>query len=308
MEISNFFIDKTEILILKPDDFINFNCADKKIIDSFITKITSETGIPKEFLVHKNFYESYLWNWYKFDNIWYYYKRYKSGQQFLNELLGEIISEYFELDTVHYKITKLHLPNRQENFGITSKNFYNKNCIYKRTFDYNFNFYTDLRILKNCRSICKSEDEYLDLLKEIKKLFIRDFYVSQQDRSGRNFQFKIDNKIKLAPLYDYEDSFVQNASLAQFYWAYKTYNNSPLSIYANQLGTLNMEDEKTQELLRNDNYFQELIYKLLNANISEMLNEVENRHMIFIPKNYKQYYMNHESKIKKIILENKLNN
>ena len=65
-----------------------------------------------------------------------------------------------------------------------------------------------LSILENIRSICQSEEEYLLLLEDLKKFFIRDFYASQLDRTGNNFLFKITpDGIRLAPLYDYENSF-----------------------------------------------------------------------------------------------------
>ena len=67
------------------------------------------------------------------------------------------------------------------------------------------------------------------LLRDLKKLFIRDFYVCQLDRNGYNFIFKeTTNSIRLAPLYNYENSF----------------ESCTLEKYRNQIGEINLLNDR----------------------------------------------------------------
>ena len=72
-----------------------------------------ETGSPEDYIRLKN--------WHKIDGKWYYFKN-KFTERNINELLGEVISEYFGLDTVHYKLARVY-GNEKIEEGLISENF-----------------------------------------------------------------------------------------------------------------------------------------------------------------------------------------
>lgn len=128
-------------------------------------------------------------------------------------------------------------------------------------------------------------------MEDLKKFFIRDFYTSQLDRSGNNFLFQqTPSGIRLAPLYDYENSF----------------ETSYVDVYRNQIAEINLQNPETLMILKKDSKFQELLHLLMQSDMSSFLNEVEERHQIRIPSEYKTDYRSHTSEVKKLIVEKKL--
>lgn len=257
--------------------------------------ISEETGVP----FGQVYAYRYINQWIKIENEWYYYK---SNHDFYlaNELLGEVISQYFGLDTVHYQIIRL-LGDNWETYKIMSKNICDPNAIFKKPSDFrNFRYYYRLEVLDNLHSLCKSESEHQLLLSDIKKLFIRDFYVSQDDRNEYNFMFRIDEDgIRLAPLFDYEYSF--NPTTPKKY--FNPCGVTTLKKYCNSMGSIDMDDEKTICRLRDDEEFQRLLYLIMGAKMKLLIQYVEDNHRIIIPSDYKEIYLNHDKEMKKIIRE-----
>lgn len=288
--IKRCIIKETEVFEVKCDSLIEFNTEDIDKFTLIARQISKETGVPKN-LIYTAPYFFFIDHWHKIDEEWYFYKSSGYDFYFINELLGEIISEYFGLETVHYKVAKLCVNGKNDEYGVISKNFCDNKCVYKTVWDYKFLPRGDLHILEDIRNICNLEDEYLLLLDDLKKFFIRDFYASQGDRTGNNFLFKNTiNGIRLAPLYDYEKSFESLKS----------------HIYSNQIALLNIKNKGTQRLLKNDIRFQELLHKVMQADISSFINELEEKHKIIVSTDRKEYYKKHENKIKSLILNNKI--
>lgn len=282
--------DKTKLFEIKTNNLIQFNTTDVDKFNFIAKKISVETGVPQK-LIYTAPHFFFINHWHKIDGEWYFYKSDGYDFHFVNELLGEIISEFFGLDTIHYKVAKLSVEGMKDEYGLVSKNFCDINYTYKRVWDYGFAPRRDLSILENIRSICQSEEEYLLLLEDLKKFFIRDFYASQLDRTGNNFLFKITPEgIRLAPLYDYENSF---ESIDQ-------------QIYRNQIAEINIANRETQSLLKNDIKFQELLHLIMQADMLSFINEVEDRHKVLVPSDNKEYYKKRDTEIKRLILENKL--
>lgn len=282
--------EETNIFEINVDSLIEFNEHDVQLFNSIAQSISLETGVPKE-LIYTEPHLFFIDHWHKIDDIWYFYKSSGYDFYFINELLGEIISEYFGLDTIHYQVAKLIVKDKKEEYGLVSKNFCDKNLIYKRTWDYNLLPKRNLDILEELRRICKSEEEYNLLLDDMKKFFIRDFYTSQKDRSGNNFLFKeTESGIRLAPLYDYESSFETLDS----------------GIYRNQIGEINLYINDAKMFLKEDKRFQELFHLLMDANINDFLTSVEDRHKILISSDDKEYYIKHEKELKQKILTSKI--
>ena len=288
--IQSCFTDKTNIFEIKTDGLIQFNTTDVKRFNAIAKEISKQTGVPKK-LIYKAPYLFNLNHWHKIDGEWYFYKSDDSKFHFINELLGEVISNYFGLDTINYQVAKLSIIGKKEEYGLISKNFCDKKYTYKSCTDYDLTPRRDLSILEYIRNICQTEEEYQLLLDDLKKFFIRDFYTSQKDRTINNFLFKVTKEGKrLAPLYDYEYSF---ASL-------------DLEIYRNQIAEINLKDKETKKLLRHDPKFQELLNLIINANMATLIEEVEDKHQILVPDHYKTNYKHHDSEIKRLILKHKL--
>jgi len=244
-------INKDTILFEKDiEDTFDFQCKNAhKYYQSLSKLISRETGTPEFLIYGPSIF--YIKNWFKIDENWYYFKKQTNEVNLINELIGELISEYFGLDTIHYKIAKLNINGNSE-IGLVSKNFSNPLYDYKRVSDFNLPSKNDLSNLERIKAICKSENEYRLILEDLKKLFIRDFYAIQGDRTENNLLFKkTENSLRLAPLYDYESSF----------------GNINEGWYSNSLGTLDLMNKKTIYLLKNDDKFHELIHLIIKLNI-----------------------------------------
>ena len=279
--------DATEIFQVSVDRLIQYNKVDIDRFNLIAKNISRETGVPVE-LIYTPPYRFFIDRWYKINGVWYFYKSDGYDFHFINELLGEIISEYFGLDTIHYKVAQLFVNGENKGYGVISQNFCDTKSIYKRAWDYGFQPLRDLSILQTIRDICPFEEEYLLLLNDMKSFFVRDFYTSQLDRNGNNFLFKCSSEgIRLAPLYDYENSF-------------ETINKFR---YRNQVGELNIANPFTQRILQDDK-FQELLNLLMNANMASFVDTVEDRHKILVPRDIKDFYSKHDAEIKKLVLKN----
>ncbi len=185
------------------------------------------------------------------------------------------------------------MANKEPEYGLISENFCSPNYIYTRTWDYHLSR-GDIFELDKLIEICDSLEESKKLISDMKKFVIRDFYTSQLDRNGNNFLFKqrkdgSDGK-RLAPLYDYEDSFE---------------SISP-EIYSNQILYLNMKNPELPKFFKKDYEYQEHLCKIRDADMNKFIKTVEERHGILIPSDIKEYYKESDKEKKEIIKTNKL--
>lgn len=278
--------EKTDLFTLETKQIIEI--SDYKAYKRKARKISRETNVPLD-LIYYHPFRNRVDNWFKLNKEWYYFKEYKTNSSFFNELLGELVSKYFNIDTVEYKITKVITPTKIK-YGISSKNFVGKkdNCLTCLDFEFSKKI-DDLMSLKNLeilREYTKNDINYKELLKTMKTFLIRDLYASQKDRAYTNFLFK-ENKgsLYLAPLFDYEDSF----GTAEIY-------------YRNQIVLLSLFSEETKKVL-NDSTFQIQLNKLMLLDMKRLIEELEDRHKILMTDDYKNYYNNYDRQIKKKILD-----
>ena len=283
--IKKYLTDQTNIINI-PTDYNYASLKEKR------KQIISETGIKKQLVA-----TSRVDDWYKINGEWYYFKqetaqrlnhlRYGYPNCFINELLGVEISRYFNLDTVDYQFARL-ASNNNDRLGIISKNFMQPGIVYKTCIDYGLHSEKYFKSLTKIKKFCKTEEDYKKLLIDIKRFAIRDFFTSQTDRHSFNFQFQEqDNHTRLAPLYDYEESFPMHKP------DYGYYNNAIL--------TFDINDPKTQSIIQNDETFQELLHQLMDIDIGSILSTVEEQHHICIPTSEKAIYKNHSKKIKQLV-------
>lgn len=261
-----------------------FALDDEKKEKIIIDLLHIETGVPKKSIRWKN--------WFNIDGKWFYYKDNIFLNRNINELLGEIVSEYFELDTVHYGFAKLHFGDCRFREGLISENFCtpDKNYYTCADFGHEFNSSSDFDILYKIRSLCPSDDACNLLLHDLKKFIVRDFSTLQRDRSYKNFLFYDDNGFRLDCLYDYEDSFCDS-------------NNT---FYRNSLITLDLDNNKTKDVLRNDLVFQELLYKLVDMDVMKMKKIIEERHDVFIDEKYFGLYKFYINSVKDVVRKRNL--
>lgn len=271
--LKKYLQDDSKILTLDGNqmfDFQPFNLyGDLEALDQAY-KISEETGVPVKFIYDPPF--NHLQNWFKKGSTWYYFKS-DDLIYILNELLGEKISEYFSLETAHYQLAKINF-NMFNKYGIASANFCSLSNEYKRITDLNFSHFDEFDWLDNIKTLCKNNNEYKMLLLDLKKLFIRDFMSREKDRNISNFLFKITaTGVRLAPLFDYEGSLFGD-----------------VDYYSNPLGTLDINNLNTCDLLKHDQDFQMLLEKLMDFNVEKQLEIIEEENNFNIPIAFKEYY------------------
>lgn len=215
--------------------------------------------------------ESYLCDFVKKNNTMYH-MRVTSLVEATEEIIGELISEYFKLDTVH----SIFYKDEENYYALLTEVF--------TTSDNKYGFIEELFLecawaedLCALKSISRITDpityEVFDIKKEclkkllidLKKLIIRDFITNQTDRHSENFMFCYDKDyVKLMPVYDYEHSFV------------KSYE------YENTLLCLNLNRSNVLDFVRNDDTFQELLEKALLLDMKSIFKRLKSEYFIIL--------------------------
>ena len=290
MNIKNSVTEKTNMVLINEDD----TTIDNEFLVEKAKKISSETGIPLK-MIYSNALYQFTNRWHKIDGEWYFFKK-GSDRNLLNELLGEQISKYFNLETAEYNLAKIEAKesktkNENVDYGVVTKNICSSDKEYLTAWDIPILYQSDLSYLDKFKSCCKTEEEYKKLLRDLKKLCIRDFYSLQLDRRGNNILFaKTEEGIRLAPLYDNENAFE-----AQYPY-----------IYRNHFGALSLRNHATKKNVINDDDFQELLNKLMDASIDKFMEKVEDQQQILIPKEEKNFYRKKEKSLKKEVAYNRV--
>lgn len=220
-------------------------------------------------------------DWYKYNKELYFFKKMDDKpNRFVNELIGEKLSNILGIDTIHYEIAKQGFD-----YGLASKNFKKTGNRYYFMKDlYLPNQPTNFSNLDRLKEKCKTNEEYEILLNEILKALAIDLYMNQMDRYQSNIQFRKDKTgLHLAPLYDFEKSFLLNENY---------YQSNLLRVYLN-----------SDEYIKTYPYLKEELEKLFELDIEDTLEEIEDERKIKIPNTmkyeYKGYVNNRKSLIKR---------
>lgn len=251
MAISNLITNKTKIIELN-NNLYHPNLLSKK------------TRIKKDVCECWN-------NWYISGNKWFYFKdfsreKYNSFEfKLINELIGEYLANYLNIDVIHYEFAKL-----DNTLGLASESFIQKGSKYCFQKDINIPCnYANMQNIYLLRNRCKNDLNYHKLMNEIFKLLSIDIYMNQTDRSYSNCQFRIEKgNLHLAPLYDFEESFIE---------PFKMHYNS------NLVG-IEIDEIKKYDKLK------EILVNLFNLDILDVLREIEFKRNICISKENKEYY------------------
>ena len=234
-------------------------------------------------------------NCYNINGNWYYFKHELTIYQFFNELLGEELSKHFSLDSVEYEIGRKRISLNKKrifidddyatySYGLLSKNFREKELVYTNPVDYGYNFLKDLEILDALK--CDIHENYEELISNIIKLSVLDFYMQQEDRWHYNILFSKDsnNYMRLCKVFDFENSFAKLDTE-----------------YKSSLLRLDLENKKTIRILRKNNMFQEQFSNLMNINIKDIIDRIQDKHHLILTKEFLSLYKEHDQAIKKLV-------
>lgn len=273
MEIKNLILPETSLTYFNSQIIQNPKVLARKLkIDAEIIKVWN--------------------NWFYINNNWYYYKNFfhyeKAIENFINELIGEFLSSYLKLNTVKYNIGCTVNSENQIEYGLLSENFRDK----KRKYIIPTDLYLDsdcmtLNNLENLKKYFKSEHTYNMFLLQLLKMTAIDIYMNQKDRKKNNILFeKQKDGFSLAPLYDYEKSFITTES---------SINNLQYSCCIFGVDISNSKELNKYPKLKE---FLELI---INLDIEEILDYICNKYNIKIPETERKKYENNSNKRKKLI-------
>lgn len=208
----------------------------------------------------------------KYQKDIYHFKIRNNLEIIVNELLGEIVSEYFKLDTVKTKLYKNHC---WDGYVLMTKMFDVKGYdVIKLSPEYFTNVkikdnvgLDNLKRLENIKYKDKERKYNVELLKlSLKKMIIRDLITNQTDRHENNFLFKVSkNEVIMLPLFDYEHSF--------FHDRYEHFYN---------LFDFDLNLKKVIKMIRIDDEFQELLYRAMDLNIYKIIYQLQDEYPVVL--------------------------
>lgn len=269
---------RIENLILENTPVINFNVQNKTDPRKLSRILKIDQGIIN------------CWNnWVNIDGTWYYFKDfpcyYDPAQFFLNELIGEFLSDFLEISTIKYSIGCAHLEDGNKKYGLLSRSFREKGYRYVLPEDIFFRNCINLNNLELICSNCQRNTSYKTLVSQLLKMIAIDIYMNQTDRAN-NLLLKVRHgRIELAPLFDYEESFVTDNKNDSF-----QYKSSILG-----LDLSNKEEiDKFPEL-------KELFKIFASLDIDQILDQVAIKHQIMVPDQKRNEYRKHDERMKKLL-------
>lgn len=199
---------------------------------------------------------------------------------FINELIGEEVSKYFNLQTVDsivsirsssttgilgcdeiLLLTEL-FTNKSQNYH--DVNMFNEAKFYKGVGLDNIDFLYCYSPKNTTEVINISPKYYLKLQEDMKKLCVRDFITSQGDRHNLNFFFGYDkDKVILMPIFDYSLSF--GLGCYETYFGYFDFD---------------LELDKVIEYAKKDDFIQMLLKKAINMDMNLIIDKLKNKGII----------------------------
>lgn len=239
-----------------------------KVYDNKVENLSPVYDLNDEEIKNLFCGDCYLTNFVKKDNVIYHIKN-KKNKFLLNEIVGELVSEHFKLDTVKSKLYKME----QNNYCILTKLFTNKDNKYGDIFEIFPDFYAEynnLEILKYLFRIKNSEGKEVYISKKnssiialkLKKMIIRDLITNTTDRQSYNFMFKVTkNKVDLMPLFDYEFSFKDGST-----------NGNVISF--------DIFEPYMIDYFREDEVFQKVLHSAMDLNMKKIIKKLQQEYPI----------------------------
>jgi hypothetical protein len=289
--IENYITDRANPVIVESGEFLEQSRDNLVKYHELAERISRETGVVKG-RIFINYLLNYVNNWHKIDDKWYFYKTNSDGFSLINELMGVKISKYFGLDTVDYKLAKLRQPGKQDEIGLISENVCVPGTKYLTCWDYNLCNYQNLDVIKyGIRHLCVTPEAYQLFADDIKKLFVRDFYSQQLERTGYNIMLRQTSEgPRLDHLFDYERSF----------------DSPDYRIIRNQFGQFGLYRKQCREYVLGDDCFQESLNRFMDADINSFIEQVEDENGIDMGDVLKSHYRVKEKNLKRAVANSKI--
>ncbi len=235
---------------------------------------------------------------FKFNNKIYHFK---ITPRIAEELVGENISDFFDLQTVHSEISKIKFKrfSHKSICILLTEVFTNESHQYFSFGDFNQIKINDdigldnLNHLEYINHYKLSPKNLQELGNDLRKMIVCDFLTNQLDRHIGNFMFEKDKLgyVKLCPVFDYEKSLDSTKDVI-FYNMFNLDLNSP----------------KVLQFIRHDKYLQFLFIKAMSLNINDRLNQIENIYPIKFSSEERFNYTNCIAKKQNEIITKKLIN
>lgn len=219
-------------------------------------------------------------NWYKKNDKQYYFKEIDSLVVLLNELLGEDLSIWMELPTVHYDI----VTDREDRIiGLLSENVKRKNKIYIDSRN------LDKSSVERIRNIFTGDEIHYDpkFKRDLTYYVIRNFYSVLQDRYSNSEVIWNGDSFEIPPLMDYASS----------------YNDHLVGVYYDPLITFTFTEKEISYLRENNEFFLEALTRVFEYSYKDALLRLEKKYDIVIPVVVKQYYMQFGEWRKQVLID-----
>ena len=219
-------------------------------------------------------------NWYKKNDKQYYFKEIDSLVVLLNELLGEDLSIWMELPTVHYDI----VTDREDRIiGLLSENVKRKNKIYIDSRN------LDKSSVERIRNIFTGDEIEYDtkFKRDLTYYVIRNFYSVLQDRYSNSEVIWNGDSFEIPPLMDYASS----------------YNDHLVGVYYDPLITFTFTQKEISYLRENNEFFLEALTRVFEYSYKDALLRLEKKYDIVIPVVVKQYYMQFGEWRKQVLID-----
>ena len=223
--------------------------------------------------------------WLKLDGQVYAFKRRLDERLIIHELLGEKVSEYFEIDTVHHELATCIL-NGKRIFGLLSPMARKENVSYTY-FWKELTEKTKIRPPYNMMKILSKTDEVFKrepICEEIRSLIVRDFFTNEYDRITSEILIEKGKSIHLGYLCDYE---------VEFDLPFEPYSWDTTSILA--------LDYETIPFIEQDEELMKKFHLALKCNLLHLLEELEEEKKLRISDEKKEQIKKFSRSIKKHI-------
>lgn len=254
----------------------SINIVDKNELKA-TSALSSELNIPIHVLDIYN-------HWIEVKNKKYYYKQTRSATRIVLEILGEYISKFMGLDTVEYVLA----TDDKGICGLLSENYRKPNIEYVQSYQLTKEELSHIRKTLSIPLI--KRDKTLE--EELAKYIMRNFYTTSGDRDGNVLCQRVNNKVHLAPLYDYECSFAFDLA--------EKYNDK---LFMKEDGTyLTIDIELIARLIRKSKIMRYYFNKILSLNMPQTLLEIEDNNGIIIPDSIKDRLNQYDEARKNLML------
>ena len=218
--------------------------------------------------------------WLKKDGQIYYFKTTADFYSLVAELVGEKVSEYFHLDTVHYELAKGTNENRKTFLGLASpyqanpKSFYQTWRQYlEKKEEYGYFSLTGLDILRYFEKDFSKEP----LLWQTKALLLRELLTNEDDRLVDELL------IEEREGHTYLGYLVDYAPECRLPFHYNI--QIPLVYH------LSLRDDKIVHEIKQDEVFQLWLEKALLFDIKRCLQEIKEEHQLHIGKEIEDQFV-----------------